>query len=291
MVEHNNSNYDNVYKFNGKELDPQTGYYYYGARYYDPTMSIFLSVDPLAEDFPGWTPYHYVHNNPINMVDPTGMSANPVYGKDGDFLGTDDKGLQGKAIVIDKKNFEQGMAHEEALSYNLGQSGFDNEEAKAKMSSHYNGLKDRPDYDGFLTLSEANDWYRNGNGEPLYVDSAKISLIPQYKEDFEVGQSKYVNFASPSNANLETGLVYGTIKLTLLDNEGTTKLGGKGNKLDTYDFDYKKGRTRRNVATFLGEVVAGKGKGYDIYTYGNTKLGNKPQKAPAKSKFDRGSKF
>jgi hypothetical protein len=29
MVEHNNSNYDNVYKFNGKELDESTGYYYY----------------------------------------------------------------------------------------------------------------------------------------------------------------------------------------------------------------------------------------------------------------------
>ncbi|MCP1995118.1 hypothetical protein L1275_000879 [Flavobacterium sp. HSC-61S13] len=34
-----------------------------------------MSVDPLAEQFPGWTPYHYVHNNPINMTDPTGMSA------------------------------------------------------------------------------------------------------------------------------------------------------------------------------------------------------------------------
>lgn len=35
----------------------------------------FISVDPLAEEFMGWTPYHYVHNNPINMIDPTGMSA------------------------------------------------------------------------------------------------------------------------------------------------------------------------------------------------------------------------
>jgi hypothetical protein len=49
--------------------------YYYGARYYDPRISIFISVDPLAEKYPGWTPYHYVHNNPINMVDPTGMEA------------------------------------------------------------------------------------------------------------------------------------------------------------------------------------------------------------------------
>ncbi|WP_286444106.1 MULTISPECIES: hypothetical protein [unclassified Myroides] len=32
-------------------------------------------MDPLAEDFPGWNPYHYVHNNPVNLVDPTGMSA------------------------------------------------------------------------------------------------------------------------------------------------------------------------------------------------------------------------
>ncbi len=34
-----------------------------------------MSVDPLYEQFPAWNPYHYVHNNPINLVDPTGMSA------------------------------------------------------------------------------------------------------------------------------------------------------------------------------------------------------------------------
>ncbi len=85
MVEHNNSNYDNVYKFNAKELDEKTGYYYYGARYYDPRTSLFLSVDPLAEQFPGWTPYHYVHNNPINLIDPTGMSAENSNGGGGFF--------------------------------------------------------------------------------------------------------------------------------------------------------------------------------------------------------------
>src|SRR5690606_16647317 len=82
IVEHNQSTYNggqynNVYKFNGKELDDATQMYYYGARYYDPRISIFVSVDPLAEDFAGWTPYHYVHNNPINLIDPTGMSAYP----------------------------------------------------------------------------------------------------------------------------------------------------------------------------------------------------------------------
>ena len=40
--------YTNRYKFNGKELDEETGFYYYGARYYNPKFSIWLSVDPLA---------------------------------------------------------------------------------------------------------------------------------------------------------------------------------------------------------------------------------------------------
>ena len=56
--------------------------YYYGARYYDPRISIFASVDPLAEQFVGWTPYHYVHNNPIMFTDPTGMSATTIDGED-----------------------------------------------------------------------------------------------------------------------------------------------------------------------------------------------------------------
>src|SRR5690606_23085500 len=64
IVEHNQSSfYDNKYKFNGKELDAATGMYYYGARYYDPRISIFVSVDPLAEQAPNWTPYRYAFNN------------------------------------------------------------------------------------------------------------------------------------------------------------------------------------------------------------------------------------
>ncbi len=67
--------FENRYKFNGKELDEETGLYYYGARYYDPRTSIWLSVDPLAEDYPNWNPYNYTMQNPINLIDPTGMSS------------------------------------------------------------------------------------------------------------------------------------------------------------------------------------------------------------------------
>jgi len=42
-----NTSYEFNYKFNGKELDAESGMYYYGARYYDPRISIWMSVDPM----------------------------------------------------------------------------------------------------------------------------------------------------------------------------------------------------------------------------------------------------
>ena len=65
------------YLFNGKELDKETGLYYYGARYYDPRISMFLGVDPKAEKYASWSQYAYTFDNPIIFVDPDGMW--PVY--------------------------------------------------------------------------------------------------------------------------------------------------------------------------------------------------------------------
>jgi RHS repeat-associated protein len=62
------------YKFNAKELDAETGMYYYGARYYTPEVSIWLSVDPLAGEYPSLSPYAYCGGNPIKYIDPDGMS-------------------------------------------------------------------------------------------------------------------------------------------------------------------------------------------------------------------------
>ncbi len=72
--EHINSK-NSPFKYNGKEYDEETGNYYYGARYYDPKLSIFISVDPLTEKYPGVSPYAYCYNNPIKYIDPTGMEG------------------------------------------------------------------------------------------------------------------------------------------------------------------------------------------------------------------------
>jgi RHS repeat-associated protein len=85
--EHLNS-HNTRYKYNGKEFDQETGNYYYGARYFNPKTSLWLSVDPMAEKFPGWSPYAYAMHRPTVLVDPTGMSAESpddwVYDKQND---------------------------------------------------------------------------------------------------------------------------------------------------------------------------------------------------------------
>ena len=57
----------------GKELDAETGFHYFGARYYDSDLSgLFLSVDPMADKYPSISPYAYCAWNPVKLVDPDG---------------------------------------------------------------------------------------------------------------------------------------------------------------------------------------------------------------------------
>ena len=66
--------YETPYRFNGKELDGETGLYNYGARYYDPGLSLWMSVDPLAVEMPKWSPYNFTFNIPLRYVDPLGLA-------------------------------------------------------------------------------------------------------------------------------------------------------------------------------------------------------------------------
>src|SRR5699024_1550965 len=74
VEEHKNSN-NSPYRFNAKELDNETGNYFYGARYLNPKFSIWLSVNPMSEKYPGWSPYNYTLQNPVKLIDPDGRSV------------------------------------------------------------------------------------------------------------------------------------------------------------------------------------------------------------------------
>jgi RHS repeat-associated protein len=68
----------NTYKFTGKERDPESGLDDFGARYYDSSLGRFMrpddpNVDQDPADPQSWNLYSYVRNNPLNIVDPTGL--------------------------------------------------------------------------------------------------------------------------------------------------------------------------------------------------------------------------
>lgn len=95
FVEEHRSSNNSPYKFNGKELDEETGWYYYGARYYSARESFWLSVDPLANvDYImnkeayingehnggifnsfNHNSYGYCYQNPLIYFDPNGKQS------------------------------------------------------------------------------------------------------------------------------------------------------------------------------------------------------------------------
>lgn len=81
FVEEHSNTERTPYLFSGKELDEETGLYYYGARYYDAKTSIWLSVDPQADSYIRWSPFVFSFNNPINFEDPDGESPISIFAK------------------------------------------------------------------------------------------------------------------------------------------------------------------------------------------------------------------
>ena len=97
LEEHSNTD-RTPYLFNGKELDEETGLYYYGARYYDAKTSVWQSVDPLVLydpvmeteayldgqhnggvfDSGNLASYSYTYGNPVVYIDPNGKQIHTI---------------------------------------------------------------------------------------------------------------------------------------------------------------------------------------------------------------------
>jgi len=124
------------YKFTGKELDPETGLYYFGARYYDGKLSRWTAVDPPlargdylpvpaivdeAKDHNSKLPgmggvfnsinidaYQYAGQNPVKMVDPDGNWTLQIGGGTTGTVGISGTYEEGMAISWGKNGFEMG---------------------------------------------------------------------------------------------------------------------------------------------------------------------------------------
>ena len=86
LVYEHNTSYEQPWKFNGKELDSETGLYYYGARYYEPVLAMWFGVDALAEKYPNMCGYVYCAGNPVKFVDPDGKDGKVIIAEDGSII-------------------------------------------------------------------------------------------------------------------------------------------------------------------------------------------------------------
>ncbi len=134
-----NSGFTTPCLFNGKELDEETGLYYYGARYYDPKMSMWYSVDPLSNYDPlsnenhldgkhnngvfnhgNLNPYIYCYHRPTLYVDPNGKQglSGAIFGA---FVGgfTEYASIVGSKVLFENKTFKEanmGLTRREGVS-------------------------------------------------------------------------------------------------------------------------------------------------------------------------------
>ena len=146
-----------TFTFSAKERDSETGFSYFGSRYYSSDLSIWLSVDPMSDKYPSLSPYVYCANNPVKLVDPNGGEIGDYFNQYGKYLGTDCDD-DGKIHIIQDNDWNnlkeriswEGIDGKRVISQDLGEilsekpSSLDlTDDAIQKIVGHYNntGLK------------------------------------------------------------------------------------------------------------------------------------------------------
>jgi RHS repeat-associated protein len=110
LVDQRSTTWSSRYTFSGKERDSETGYSYFGARYYNSDLSIWLSVDPMSDKYPNLTPYNYCANNPVILVDPDGRDwvEREVEGRKEVYY---DRSVKSQSDVNEKYGKDSGVKH------------------------------------------------------------------------------------------------------------------------------------------------------------------------------------
>ncbi|GAB6950300.1 hypothetical protein JCM15640A_18850 [Hoylesella timonensis 4401737 = DSM 22865 = JCM 15640] len=108
FIEERNNTWNTPYLFNAKEFDEETGMYYYGARYYEPRLSVWMSTDRFAEKYPNSTPYAYCLGNPLKFTDINGDTLDVINSR-GTYLFTLDNHQANRTNITAKDLYAEGV--------------------------------------------------------------------------------------------------------------------------------------------------------------------------------------
>lgn len=196
-------------------------------------ISRWLSPDPLAKEFPSWSPYNYVENNPIKLTDPDGRAPD-IYRFDekGNYQGKTTAPGEHTGLVTGKNGFAFKFADPLNDPKSLD-NGDITQLVNVSNSSVYNALKESGVYDSnnqnnkvdFIS-NQSNATSVNSEGKMDYVITAKLDNktlpgIPDhalYLTDTKSGKYAHNNY---NFGNFLWGA--GANKLGF--SEGTAKLG------------------------------------------------------------------
>ena len=135
------------YVSTGKERDEETGFGYFGARYMDhEQMTMWLSVDPMADKYPSISPYAYCAWNPVNLIDPDGREIDDYFTREGKYLGSDNANTNYVRIISEAtwnsiKDENGNVDHDGAslVSHPFSEeSAYMSTEAQLAVYQHYN---------------------------------------------------------------------------------------------------------------------------------------------------------
>lgn len=159
--------YDSRYTFSAKEKDDETQYSYFGARYYDSDLSLWLSVDPMTSKYPSMSPYMYCAGNPVMLLDPLGMDIINAHKKENE----EAESKRNKA----KERLGAFNGNKKADGYKDAKSDYKNanrqyKKINKKYTKAQTAINDFNTYnpDLYNTLNSLQD--HNGNEVDVYVD-------------------------------------------------------------------------------------------------------------------------
>ena len=185
------------YKYNGKELDRMHGldWYDYGARFYDPALGRWHSVDRFADKYVSLTPYHYAANNPIYYIDVNGDSLWITHNIG--FLG-----LGGKQTLL----YENGnLYNKDGSEYTGKVKGFLSKSVNAL--STISGTQEGSSMVGELqssannfTIVKGDSKFTGSNASKAYAN--QIQTDPAQAETFQALQNAGVNLAGGSGGTI-----------------------------------------------------------------------------------------